>query len=499
MQLLDWRWLGMSREAIAAVLARADLASGERLVALSLASFADRGNRAWPGAPAASARAGLSRSRYQQAREQLVVRGLVAVDARATGRGRSSTVTLAFAQAGPWWDGEINVVLFESVLAHSRARGPERLLLATMAAVADDAGVVRDLSTEQLCAAAGVADRTYRRARTALLTSGQLELVSGLGGRGNTNVWSVPDPRMNGNALTRPAPRRVAPPAGARPLVAAASSEGEAIAVEPSTADTSKGGHVRTVQPAKYPAVTGVSELKGGDDRTVSAANCPDLTGVSAPKGGQDRTLFDLEPPETPAETPAKTPAETPAETPAPGARAGREPQNPRTREDPPSPPAGGSSPDEILVEEAYVTERGRKRRRLVRVDLDAVRRGLGLPVLADRDAWGRIRARLRETVGESMFEIWLDPLELIAVDTREHFSSRLRRRRAPGFALATAVCSRSARSARHADCGLRTSPNAERSAPTTNPPSWLCSQSTSTSRRSRDGHRRGKPEGRRR
>ena len=62
----------MSRQAIAAVLARTDLASGERLVALSLASFAGRENRAWPGAPAASARAGLSRSRYQQAREQLV-------------------------------------------------------------------------------------------------------------------------------------------------------------------------------------------------------------------------------------------------------------------------------------------------------------------------------------------------------------------------------------------------------------------------------------------
>jgi len=319
-------------------------------------------------------------------------------------------VTLAFAEAGPWWDGGINVELFESVLAYSRARGPERLLLATMAAVADDEGAVRDLSTEQLCAAAGVADRTYRRARTALLTSGQLELVSGLGGRGNTNVWSVPDPRMNGDALTRPAPRRVAPPAGARPLVAAASSEREAIAAEPSTADTSKGGHVRTVQPAKCPAVTEVSEPKVGHDRTVSAANCPDLTGVSTSKGGQDRTLFDLEPSETPAETPAKTPA--------PNARAGREPLNPRTGEHPPNPPAGGSSPDEILVEEAYVTERGRKRRRLVRVDLDEVRRGLGLPVLADRSDWERIRARLRDTVGESTFEIWLDSLELIAVDT---------------------------------------------------------------------------------
>ncbi len=404
----------MSREAIAAVLARADLASGERLVALSLASFADRENRAWPGAPAASARAGLSRSRYQQAREQLVVRGLVVVDARATGRGRSSTVTLAFAGAGPWWDGEINVELFEGVLAYSRARGPERLLLATMAAVADDEGAVRDLSTEQLCAAAGVADRTYRRARTALLTSGQLELVSGVGGRGNTNVWTVRDPRVTGEVLPRPAPRRVAPPAGARPLVAEASAGRAARAVEPSTADDSKGGHDRTVQSGKCPTRTGVPEPKAGHDRTVSAANCPDLTGVSAPKGGQDRNLFDPEPPETPAETPAKTPAETPA----PNARARREPLNPRTGEHPPNPPEGGSSPDEILVEEGYVTERGRKRRRLVRVDLDAVRRGLGLPVLADRETWGRIRARLREAVGESMFEIWLEPLELIAVDT---------------------------------------------------------------------------------
>ena len=113
----------MSRKAIAAVLARTDLASGERLVALSLASFAGRENRAWPGAPAASARAGLSRSRYQQAREQLVARGLVAVDERVTGRGRASTVTLLFADAGPWWDGDINVELCEAVLIYSRARG----------------------------------------------------------------------------------------------------------------------------------------------------------------------------------------------------------------------------------------------------------------------------------------------------------------------------------------------------------------------------------------
>ncbi|MBV9425178.1 MAG: hypothetical protein JOZ98_19880 [Solirubrobacterales bacterium] len=95
----------MSRQAIAGALAREDLSGGERLVALALASFADRENRAWPGARAASARAGLGRSRYQQAREQLVRRGLVHVDERRTGRGRASTVSLAFADAGPWWDG----------------------------------------------------------------------------------------------------------------------------------------------------------------------------------------------------------------------------------------------------------------------------------------------------------------------------------------------------------------------------------------------------------
>jgi hypothetical protein len=396
----------MSREAIAAVLARTDLASGERLVALSLASFAGRENRAWPGAPAASARAGLSRSRYQQAREQLVVRGLVAVDERVTGRGRASTVTLLFADAGPWWDGDINVELYEAVLSYSGARGPERLLLATMAAVADEHGEVRELSTEELCAAAGIADRTYRRARAALLASGQLELISGTGGRGNTNVWSVRDPREIGDARTTRAPRRVAPPAGARPLVASAASPH----VQEQAAPDIKGGQDRTLTAEKCPVLTGVSGSKGGQDRTVSPEECPVLTGVSGSKGGQGQTLL--------FETPAETPAKTPAETPATNARAGSEPLNPRTREDPPSPPEGGSSLDAIFVEESYVTAHGRKRRRQVRVDLDEVRRQLGIPGLVDRVDWEQIRNHLRELVGDSTFEIWLQPLELIAIDT---------------------------------------------------------------------------------
>ena len=407
----------MSRQAIAAVLARTDLASGERLVALSLASFAGRANRAWPGAPAASARAGLGRSRYQQVREHLIARGLLAVDERATGRGRASTVTLVFADTGPWWDGEINPELFESVLAYSPARGPERLLLATMAAVADERNEVRDLSTERLCAAAGIADRTYRRARIGLLASGQLKLVSGTGGRGNTNVWTVRDPRELGEALTGRAPRRVAPPTGARPLVVSAGSRDVAVrAPQPALAAGKKGGQGRALTAENCPNVTGVSAGKGGHVRTVSLDKCPVLTGVSRPKGGQGQTLFELE---TPAQTPAQTPAKTPAETPAPNARAGREPLNPRIREEPPSPPEGGSPLDSIVVEETYVTAHGRRRRRAVRIDLDEVRRRLALPGVSDRNDWEQILKRLREIVGDSTFEIWLEPVELIAIDPR--------------------------------------------------------------------------------
>ena len=75
------------------------------------------------------------------------------------------------------------------------------------------------------------------------------------------------------------------------------------------------------------------------------------------------------------------------------------------------------SSPDSILVEETYVTAHGRTRRRAVRIDLDEVRRGPGLPGAADRTDWDEIRKRLRELVGASTFEIWLEPLELIAID----------------------------------------------------------------------------------
>jgi len=154
----------MSHAAIAAVLARHDLSTGERLVAWALASFANREHVAWPGIPAAGARAGLSRSRYLEVRDQLVRRGLLEVE-KGVGRRQSSIVGLLFAKSGPWWEGEVNVELVEAVLAYSRQHGPARLLLATLAALADGDGIVDGLTTEGLCRASGLANSTYRRAR----------------------------------------------------------------------------------------------------------------------------------------------------------------------------------------------------------------------------------------------------------------------------------------------------------------------------------------------
>lgn len=381
----------MSRDAVAAVLARDDLTCGDRLAALSLASYAGRGHRAFPGATAAAQRAGLSRSRYLQARDRLVRRGLVVVEAEASGRGRSSTVVLAFAASGPWWEGEINIELLEAVLGYSAATGVARLLLAALAAIADAEGAVRDFTTEQICSAAGIAAKSYQRAKTELLGSRKLVLVNGVGGRGNTNAWVVADPRARNGVGAQPAPRRVAPPLGARPLVGiarppAATSAGEA-------GGAGDGG-------------------KGGQDQTVLAQNRLRLTGLSGAKGGQDQTLSDRAAPESPAQRAAKRVVKTGALN----ARAGSEPLNPRT-EDPPTPLKGGNPTGSVLIEQIVISERGRKRKRLVPVDLALVRRSLAPPGPRDRDDWERIRGLVRARVGEDMFEIWLGPLELIAVD----------------------------------------------------------------------------------
>ena len=77
----------VSHAAIAAALALEDVSAGERLAAFALASFANSDHRAWPGTRIAAVRAGLSRSQYLAARDGLVKRGLVVVEAPGGGRG----------------------------------------------------------------------------------------------------------------------------------------------------------------------------------------------------------------------------------------------------------------------------------------------------------------------------------------------------------------------------------------------------------------------------
>jgi hypothetical protein len=361
----------MSYRTIAAALALEDVSIGERLVAFSLASYANAEHQTFVGNPAAAARARLSRSQYLAAREQLEGRDLISVAAAGGGRGRSSTLTLGFATRGPWREERINPQLFQTVLSYTRARGPARVLLATLAALANDEREVLGLTTDEVCSAAGVSDRTYRRARAALLASGELVAESCAGGRGNTNRWRLADPRDLGAPL--PARQRVAPTRNARPLLAAAT---------PAVQDAENPGQDRTV-----------SGVNPGQDRTLSSLN-----------PGQNRTVY------------PESPAETPAETPAPNARAGREPGNQKNNY-PPNPPDGGSRTESVTIVEDFLTDRGRKRQRTVVVELDAIREQLRAASDGDLADWERIRDELKRRVGESTFEIWLAQLELAATD----------------------------------------------------------------------------------
>jgi hypothetical protein len=435
----------MSHTAIAAALACQKLSLGERQVAFSLASYAAVDLLPWPGNLAAAARAGLSDRQFLQARARLVRRGLLEVERSPGGRGKKSTVDLVFAREGPWWEGDINAQLFGAVLGYSRARGPARLLLAAMAALADEDGVLEELTTEELCRAAGIAEKTYREARKALLRSGELVLLSGGGGRGRANRWQLRDPRVLADGpIASPGRERVAPPQGARPLLTATTTpdtdqtrfeSSDANGALPTGVSDQKGGTARTLSNKKGAGETGVSERnggvdrtlsekgavatgvreeKGGVDRTLSAVNRAARTGVSARKGGAKRTVSRR----APGETPAERGAETPAETPAANARAGKEPQNPRTPEHPPFPPEGGRESGSISIEHEYRTARGRLRRRAVTVDLDGLRATLRPPAPGDAADWRRIRELMAERVeAGTPAAVWVELPQLVAVD----------------------------------------------------------------------------------
>lgn len=311
----------MSHEAIAAALAREDLSCGERLVAFSLASFADRDRRAHPGTLAAAGRAGLQRSWFLEARGLLERRGLVVVEQTATGRGRASTLRLAFAEEGPWWEDEINVELFEAVLGYTRAQGSTRLMLAAAAALANAERILVGVTTRQLCAAAGLSDTTYRRARTALLASGELLLRSGTGGRGKANRWEIANPDAVAGEAAPASRRRAAPPPGQPPLLASVSRAGAAATPEPTgspvdevdarserpSAQTVKGAGERTLFDDNRPVGGGVWPGKGATGRTFSGERRPVSGGVSARRGTAGRTVSPKTPPKTQPETPPPT------------------------------------------------------------------------------------------------------------------------------------------------------------------------------------------------
>ncbi len=441
----------MSHIAVSAALALEDLCTAERLVAFSLASYANPEQHAWPGDDTAAARAGLSRSAYLAARARLLRRELITVAPTRGGRGHKSEVIVEFARTGPWWPTPVNPGRFESVLGHSHTRGPARLLLAALAALADDHGRVAGLTTEEIRAAAGLSDAGYRRARSALLAAGEAA-VSGGGGRGNTNHWQLADLRA---LQAPPAPRRrVRPSPSARPLMAitrplkrlerlpdrgGAADQPPRQPERPRSDAIAPRGQSRSRGPRQHAGLTLVwshdgTATSGSSGKpavrwtvltdldanpaitwTVSAPNHPGLGAIPvrsdenpARNPAASRTVSCLNPaasrtvsgPQTPPKTPSdrETPSETPPKTPSANARAGKEPQNQGTK-NPPNPPAGGDPPAIILVEETFHTDSGRQRRRMVPVDLADVRRALSLPSAHDRQDWQTIRAAIAEVV----------------------------------------------------------------------------------------------------
>ena len=255
----------MSHAAIAAVLRLEGVSAGERLAAFSLASFATVSTAPGPARRSRRRGRGCAAASTSRPATHSSAAGWLRSIARRRARA-SPVVSLRFAAAGPWFDLEVNPGLVEAVLSYSRTRGSARVLLATLAAVADQHGTVAELSAEEIQAAAGMADSTYRRARAALLDSGELVLAAAGGGRARTNHWQIPDPSsINPEAV---AVRSAAAGAWARDATAAR---------DHATAGVRRRGSARlslveaVAGERKGPGLSGVSAVNPGQNRTVSA------------------------------------------------------------------------------------------------------------------------------------------------------------------------------------------------------------------------------------
>ncbi len=384
----------MSHAALAALLGREDLPVADRLVALAVGTYAGGDQRAWPKTRTAAKRAGLAVRRCEEALERLIDGGEIVVEREGRGRGGAAVLRLVFAQSGPWWEHDVNVGLVETVLDRTGQTGPARLVLAAHAALADADGVVSGFTNDDLTAASGVADTTFRRARSRLQRSGELELLEAGGGRGRLNRWRV----LPGGGEPRGPHTEWAPTGLARPLRSS--------------------GATRRPQPARGEPVgpSGPSALAGPARASSPRSQTPPLSPPDRSPQTPPLSRPAWAPETLPVSLPnGENPSQMGPETPPPYVRAWKEPKNPRTL-NPPSPPEGGSGTP-LLVEREITTTAGRRRRRLVTVTAGELCAGWQLPEDRDERAFTEILGLLRGRVSEEMFDVWLDPLELVAVN----------------------------------------------------------------------------------
>jgi hypothetical protein len=71
-----------------------------------------------------------------------------------------------------------------------------------------------------------------------------------------------------------------------------------------------------------------------------------------------------------------------------------------------------------VTIVEDYLTDRGRRRQRTVTVDLATIRAEFTDPTPEDLADWEHVRSELRQSVSESVFELWLEPVEHVATDS---------------------------------------------------------------------------------
>ena len=223
------------------------------------------------------------------------------------------------------------------MLAYSPVRGPERLLLATMAAVADERGErARPLDRAAVRGGRHRGQDLPARARRRCSRRASSSWSAASAAAGTRTCGRCAIRARSATRSPAASPRRVAPPAGARPLVASAGFARVAAQVQESATTTGgKGGQDRTLTAGNSPILTGVSGSKGGHDRTVSPEKCPVVTGVSVRKGRSGSDTFRA----GAARKPGTNPGENPGRNPGTQRARGKGTPEPQNQGRPPQPP----------------------------------------------------------------------------------------------------------------------------------------------------------------